>query len=98
MRRQSARPKLTQPARRQLTVDQSPSTDNSQYDGQWNFYLNSRWALESSVDPLPGTSVGPPLPGCSSVNQSASEETVEHVVVVLEDVVVENEPLKEEEK
>ena len=95
MRRQSARPKLAQPARQQLTIDQSPSTDNFQYCGQWNSYLNSRWALESSVDPLPGTSVDPPLPECSSVNPSVSEEPVEHVVV---DVVVENEPLKEEEK
>ena len=85
-----------QPARRQLTRAKYLSTDNFQYSGPWYSCLNSRWALESSVDPLPGTSVDPPLPGCSSVEQTIANEPVEPFIALEESVkvAVENEPLR----
>ena len=97
MKRASVQRKLAQPARRQLTRAQYPSTDNFQYSGPWYSCLNSRWALESSVDPLPWTGVDPPLPGCSSVGQTIAKEPVEPFIALegSVQVAVENEPSRE---
>ena len=97
MKRASVQRKLAQPARRQLTRPQYPSTDNFQYSGPWYSCLNSRWALESSVDPLPGTSVDRPLPGCNNVDQTIAKEPVEPFSTLEESVqvAVENELLRE---
>ena len=94
MKRASVQRKLAQPARRQLT---RASTDNFQYSGPWYSCLNSRWALESTVDPLPGTSVDRPLPGCNNVDQTIAKEPVEPFSTLEESVqvAVENKLLRE---
>lgn len=57
------RSKPAQAARGQPTKAQRLSTNNGyirfQHCGPWYSYMNYRWALESSVDPLWGSSVDP---------------------------------------
>lgn len=76
------------PSRRELTKGQCPSIE---YCGPWYSYLNSRWSLESSVDPLPGSSVDQ----IASIAKEPAEllEESSHI-----DGNVENEPLKEEDQ